>query len=414
MTYYREKLDPYETLGITKTSTNGQVKSAYFKKLSKPSRTDRTEACLAYDMIVRKQRYKIEGNYYTIKNKDIFYYLVVGDLDKIKNMIDRNKNLIKEKDELGRNLLYLAARNGYYDVTKYLIEKGINVNSTQHNGSTPLHGAAFYGQQLIVQLLIDHGALTDIKNEFGHLASDEAKSDLIRENILTCNEDKILNLYQKLSSKKLATNLVFIEKKNKENKTIEVVAKKIMCNSSELKKNENYVCAWHGTRYEYLESIVENGLVPAGSKLSNGKMIKPPEGHISLDKTIDGIKEWAKAIFVSPSLFYASHVAYAKRISSRGKTWATLVQVKVKPGSYTTHAATTFKRRKIEGEPVDIEYRIEANENDELIYRTTSKNNVIIHSITFVSVDFLDNIRDYTDEKIVVNSKEERELLSFD
>ena len=153
--------------------------------------------------------------------------------------------------------------------------------------------------------------------------------------------------------------------------------------------------------------------MPAGSKLPNGEMIKPPEGHYSLDATIDGYKNWAKAIFVSPSLFYAAHVCYAERILSGGQTWATLIEAKVKPNSYTTHTLTVFERNIIDGEPVNVEYRVETKESDELIYRMTSKNNIIINSVAFVSVDFLDNITDYTEGQICVNSKEERELLKF-
>ena len=50
------------------------------------------------------------------------------------------------KDKLKRSLLYLSARNGYYDLTEYLLKKGINLNEVQKDGRTALHGAAFYGQ----------------------------------------------------------------------------------------------------------------------------------------------------------------------------------------------------------------------------------------------------------------------------
>ena len=37
-----------------------------------------------------------------------FYYVLVGDLDNLKKEIEKNKNLLTEKDSLGRTLLYLA------------------------------------------------------------------------------------------------------------------------------------------------------------------------------------------------------------------------------------------------------------------------------------------------------------------
>ncbi len=59
-----------------------------------------------------------------------------------------------------RSLLYLSTRNGYFDLTEYLLKKGININEIQKDGSTALHGAAFYGQELVVQLLLEHGINT--------------------------------------------------------------------------------------------------------------------------------------------------------------------------------------------------------------------------------------------------------------
>ena len=40
------------------------------------------------------------------------------------------------------------------------IKNGENVNEPKKDGSTPLHGAAFYNQDLIVQLLLEYGANT--------------------------------------------------------------------------------------------------------------------------------------------------------------------------------------------------------------------------------------------------------------
>ena len=100
-----------------------------------------------------------------------------------------------KKNDLKISLLYLSARNGFFDLTEYLLKKGININETQKDGSTALHGAAFYGQELVVQLLLEHGINTKIKNNFGLTADEEAKTEKIKELILKCNDDKISNFF---------------------------------------------------------------------------------------------------------------------------------------------------------------------------------------------------------------------------
>ena len=94
-----------------------------------------------------------------------------------------------------------------------MLNKGISVNEIQKDGSTALHGAAFYGQTLIIQLLIDHGINTSIKNKFGHTAADEAKTEFIKELIVDSHTDKIKNFYQDLFSKGLVSNIILIKKK---------------------------------------------------------------------------------------------------------------------------------------------------------------------------------------------------------
>jgi len=48
--------------------------------------------------------------------------------------------------------------------------------------------------------------------------------------------------------------------------------------------NKNWSTAWHGTKYKFLESIMNYGLRPSGTKLENGKEISPIAGHIKLNK----------------------------------------------------------------------------------------------------------------------------------
>ena len=150
---------------------------------------------------------------------------------------------------------------------------------------------------------------------------------------------------------------------------------------------------------------------PSGSKLSDWTTINPLPGHISLDKTVAGIECWAKAIFVSPSLFYASDVVYAERIISNNKTWGVLVEGRLKPKTFTKYSSTVLNYNSIYGEPDQVEYRVEENNDDELIYRITKEKNIIVTSISFVLINFLENVSSYYEGKIFVNSESEKMLL---
>ena len=405
-----DEINPYSILNISSNPSKGSCRSSYMKLATVPNRRKRAEACLAYDVLCNKNKYKKSGNIFKVKKKDCFYCTVVGDLELLKKKIELNKNLLYQKDDLKRSLLYLSARNGYYNLTEYLINKGININDVQNCGSTALHGAAFYGQTLIVQLLIDHGIDTSIKNDYGHTAADEAKTPFIKELIIDSHTDKIKNFYQDLLSKGLVSNIIPIKKKDK------VICQKLIVSQNLLpenfqKINEEWIPVWHGTKFRFLESILKNGLKPSGTKLANGERIKPLPGHISESATVDGIENWAKAIFVSPSLFYSSDVVYAERIISRKKTWAVLVEGRLKPDTFTKHNSTVLKYNKVPGEPDQVEYRVEQDNDDDLIYRIPSEKNIFVTSISFVSVNFLDNVTDYVDGDIMINSKEEKMLL---
>ena len=353
---------------------------------------------------------------FRIKNKDCFYYSTIGDLNSLKYLIDNNKNLLFQKDSFKRSLLYLAARNGYYEVSEYLIKKGINVNEVQQDGSTALHGAAFYGHENVVQLLIENGIDTKIKNRFGTTADEEAKTSPIRELILHSNKDRIMDLFHKLYNKGLVSNIIPIKKKG------EIIAQKLICSQSILPYNwssiyKNWVPAWHGTKFKFLESIIKNGLKPSGTKLADRTTVNILDGHIDLDVTVSGIKNWARAIFVSPSLFYASDVVFAERInafqdeSSSSNRWACLVEVRVKPDSFTRHYSTVEIYQNLPGEPQTVEYRVEVKSDDDSIYRIPSEQSVVVTSITFVLVKFLENVKEFYEGNIMINSKEERMLL---
>ena len=91
-----------------------------------------------------------------------------------------------------------------------------------------------------------------------------------------------------------------------------VIAKKIYVKGDH-SCPRGYQFAWHGTKEQHVLSILKNGLKASGESLDDGTYIKPPAGHYELGMKFDGIENWAAAVFVSPSVTYASHVCYAGR-----------------------------------------------------------------------------------------------------
>ena len=173
---------------------------------------------------------------------------------------------------------------------------------------------------------------------------------------------------------------------------------------------ENWEIGFHGTRHNVLESIMRNGLLPSGTKI-NGKEIKPPSHHIPLNTKVAGFSNWARAIFVSPSIFYAGHDAYSERINSSKEWYSVIIEVRVKLNCYTSHDFTVLRDVKIDGEPSKLEYRIEVKDNSNIIMRVGSEKNVIVTSILFAKNEFLENIKNYYEGDIYVNSDEERKLF---
>ena len=399
------RINPYLTLGIKKDASPSETKTKFREKMNEARNDDelRAKICLAYDIIVNKTFYRCTGeNIYQIKDVmpnnpkqdlSVYYYVVIGDFFNLMKDIEDNDCLLYFKDPLKRSLLYIAARNGHVKVCEYLINKGLEINDIQDTGSTPLHGAVYYGQIEVVRLLLNYGAKTNIKNKYDHFPIDEAWTEEMKNLLKEHEQDPIVNLYNSLAIKNIAKSFVPITKNGTP------IAKKIICKLNNLQKDDNiydinkeWIPAWHGTNFTCLESIAEIGLKPAGGKLKNGDELQVCISHIGRDKTIDKIPDWANGIFVSPSIFYCGYPAYAKEIAIKNETYRVLVEVRVKPKSYYERESTCPNYISKNGEPKNLEYRIDAkNEND-----------VKVVSLTFVKNEFFEKAKEYSEGKIFV------------
>lgn len=112
------------------------------------------------------------------EDKNHFDWVKENNLSKIRTL---DAETLLEKDENGMGLLHWAADSGYTDMTKLLIEMGINVNTQDADDQTALHYAASCGHEEVVKLLLSQGADSTIADSDGQLAVDCADDDNIKD-----------------------------------------------------------------------------------------------------------------------------------------------------------------------------------------------------------------------------------------
>ena len=86
---------------------------------------------------------------------------------------------MSKEDQLGD-----ACENGEFDEAKRLIGEGVDVDSNNADGWTPLENAVRGGHIDIIRLLLDHGANVNKRDIYGwavlHLAACEGQDEAVR------------------------------------------------------------------------------------------------------------------------------------------------------------------------------------------------------------------------------------------
>lgn len=394
---------PYKVLNVDlNASSDDDIKEAFRRVASSNRRQTRVMASLSYNILkskIHRYRKRRDKSYEVVQRSDVFVLAVVGATATLLSHLSKDKFLLTHTDEHDHTLLYLTARSGFYDTTEALLKLGIPVNKWQVDGSTPLHAASYYGQRLIVELLLRYGADPIITNRWGCTPADEAYTDEIKQVIMSYKEDHVSRFVISQIQKGLASRIRLVEREGS------VIGKEVLRNPRAFDPAtrrtldsiaSNWVTAWHGTKFQHLESILHYGLKPTGSMLPDGTVVKSPWDHFGLGETHFGVYNWANAIFLSPSIAYASHACYSERIFSLNEQWCVLVKALVEPSAYTMHEPSTiFKYDPVDGEPESPEFRIEAEPGD-TIFRVEYDRNVVVISVVFISLNFLENTPNLT------------------
>ena len=374
------KIDPYAVLGVAKTAPKINAQTAFRSLIRTPNRQQRAIVSYAYHMLEVPGRYESSSQARTAGPVD---WAISGHTDFLKRDLDDDN--IKREDASGRTLLYLAARSGFYDTCEYLLQRGARNVSCGEARSTPLHAAAFFGHSMLCMLVIEHGASIKYKNAFGNSPVDEAMTPEIKHQLLGARLDSINVL--SLSVLGIVSGFESVCHEG------EVVAKLVRHHKNStysMNGMKDWKAAWHGTRMKNVASIFAHGLQASGTDVK-GVVLTPPVGHYKLGDTHFGIKNWANAIFVSPSILYAGHPCYSERIISDGVQWCVLLGVYCKAGSYSSHNSTVTKDDPVDGEPTVPEWRVDV-QGDDMIWRQSDHRCVVVTGALFVKLSFFEDV----------------------
>ena len=80
---------------------------------------------------------------------------------KMVQLLLKNDAKIEEVTDLKQTPLLLAAKNGFFEIGKFLIQHGANVNVKDHQEFTPLHHAIMSTQIEFAKLLLNNGSLVE-------------------------------------------------------------------------------------------------------------------------------------------------------------------------------------------------------------------------------------------------------------
>ena len=114
----------------------------------------------------------------SFEEEDLFSFIESGNINEIEEFLKNKINIWDYRDKNNDNstVLHLSVSKNSYLITKMFIEycKVLDeyslqnfINETNNNGITALHYASFTGNIKIIQLLIDNGAILDIKTKKG-------------------------------------------------------------------------------------------------------------------------------------------------------------------------------------------------------------------------------------------------------
>jgi len=102
------------------------------------------------------------------KEKPIHHAAYDGDLEKVKEIIDKDPNQINVQDAQDFTPLHLASGKGHTEIVEFLLDHGADTELEICTGHTPMMLAAWYagdGKYETIKTLLEHGAKVNHKED---------------------------------------------------------------------------------------------------------------------------------------------------------------------------------------------------------------------------------------------------------
>lgn len=116
---------------------------------------------------------------------EIYEAAVVGDLERVKELLRLEPGSVNATDEYGFTPLHGVAGEYQLEMAEYLIGKGANVGSRNDTGITPLHLSAYPD---MVELLVNNGADLEAREGGGgtplHIAAEHPEGFDVMQKML--------------------------------------------------------------------------------------------------------------------------------------------------------------------------------------------------------------------------------------
>ena len=87
------------------------------------------------------------------KVSEVFKSLKYEDIDRLKELIEEDPDLVNARSSADRTPLHTAARRGFIEAVELLIDKGADLEAKDYREWTPLDWAIDQDQQDVVQLI---------------------------------------------------------------------------------------------------------------------------------------------------------------------------------------------------------------------------------------------------------------------